>query len=157
MHSFNFLFLYSCEVICLQVQLRDRKILKLVLLYRNPHTPAAEDDLLYDTLEEIMYGRFECVIFGDFNLPYIDWATKTAVAPGKRLLDFAAQHNLVQRVLEPTREDHVLDLVLCTEAELIRGNVEVCDKLGSSDHRMVSFEIDAGSKSNQAVIMKPDF
>ena len=87
----------TCEVICLQVQLRDRKILKLVLVYRNPHTLAAEDDLLYDTLEEIMYGRFECVIFGDFNLPYIDWATKTAVAPGKRLVDFAAQHNLVQR------------------------------------------------------------
>ena len=104
-----------------------------------------------------MYGRFECVIFGDFNLPYIDWATKTAVAPGKRLVDFTAQHNLVQRVLEPTREDHVLDLVLCTEAGLIRGNVEVCDKLGSSDHRMVSFEIDAGSKNNQGVIMKPNF
>ena len=41
--------------------MRDRKILKLVLVYRNPHTPAAEDDLLYDTLEEIMYGRFKCV------------------------------------------------------------------------------------------------
>ena len=97
--------------------------------------------------------------FGDFNLPYIDWAAKTAVAPGKRLVDFAAQHNLVQRVLEPTREDHVLDLVLCTEAGLIRGNVEVCDKLGSSDHRMLSFEIDAGSKikNNQGVIMKPEF
>ena len=43
----------TCEVICLQVQLRDRKILKLVLVYRNPHTLAAEDDFLYDTLEEI--------------------------------------------------------------------------------------------------------
>ena len=60
-------------------------------------------------------------------------------------------------MLEPTREDHVLDLVLCTEAGLIRGNVEVCDKLGSSNHRMVSFEIDAGSKNNQRVIMKPNF
>ena len=70
----------TCEVICLQVQMRDRKILKLVLVYSNPHTLAAEDDLLYDSLEEIMYSRFECVIFGDFNLPYIDWATKTAVA-----------------------------------------------------------------------------
>ena len=104
-----------------------------------------------------MYGRFECVIFGDFNLLYIDWATKTAVAPGKRLVDFSAQHNLVQRVLELTMEDHVLDLVLCTEAGLIRGNVEVCDKLGSSDHRMVSFEILAGSKNIQRIIMTPDF
>ena len=75
----------------------------------------------------------------------------------KLLLDFSAQQNLVKRVLEPTREDHALDLVLCTEAGLIRGNVEVCDKLGSSDHRMVSFEIDAGSKINEGFIMKPDF
>ena len=146
----------TCEVICLQVQLRDLKILKLVQVYRNPHTLAVEDDLLHDTLEKIMHGSFKCVIFGDFNLPYIDWATKTAVAPGKLLVDFAAQHNLVQRMLEPTRENHVLDLVLCTEAGLILGNM-VRDKLGSSDHRMVSFEIDAGSKCSQGVIMKPDF
>ena len=64
---------------------------------------------------------------GDFNLSYIDWATKTAVSPVKRLVNFSAQHNLVQRVLEPTREDYVLDLVLCTAAGLIQGNVEVCD------------------------------
>ena len=60
-----------------------------------------------------MYCRFECVIFGDFNLPYIDWATKTAVAPGKRLVDSlccTTQSNAI--VLEPTREDKVLDLVL---------------------------------------------
>ena len=40
---------------------------------------------------------------------------------------------------------------------MARGNVEVCDKLGSSDHRMVSFEIDAGSKNNQGFIMKLGF
>ena len=57
----------------------------------------------------------------------------------------------------PGREDHVLDLVLRSKAGLIRGNVEVCDKLGSSDHLMVSLEIDAGSKNNQEVIMRPDF
>ena len=61
-------------------------ILKQVLVYRNPRTSAAEDELLYDTLEEIMYGRFECVIFVNFNLSCIDWATKTAVASGKRIV-----------------------------------------------------------------------
>ena len=61
-----------------------------------------------------------------------------------------------QSSAKPTREDHVPDLVLCTKAGLIRGNVEVCDKLGSSNHWMVSFEIDARSKNNQGVIKKPD-
>ena len=83
----------------LQVQLRDRKILKLVVvypLYRKTHTPAAESDLLYDILEEIMYGGSECVIFEDFKFGDVDstWlGHKDSSGPGQaisNLVDFAA-------------------------------------------------------------------
>ena len=147
----------NCEVVCVQIQPRDRSILKLVLVYRNPHTLAAEDEELYSILQEILDGRYEAIIFGDFNLPYVDWATGTAQAPGNKLVDFAAQNALVQRVLEPTRGDHVLDLVLCTEGGLIQGNVEVGNNLGTSDHKTVSFVINKGSKYSGGGVRKPDF
>ena len=122
-----------------------------MLVYRNPRTSSAEDYLLH-TLEEIMYGK--CLSVSSLTTLTCHTsikAKKTAVDPGNRLVDFDAQYNLMQRVLQPTREDHVLDLVLCTEARLIQGNVDLCDK-ESSDHRTVSFEINAGSKYSQELV-----
>ena len=138
----------NCEIICVQIQTRDRSVLKLVLVYRNPHMLAAEDELLYNTLQEILDGRYETIIFGDFNLPYIDWVTKTAQSPGNKLVDFATRNDIVQRMLEPTRGRHILDLVLCTEVGLIQGDVESGVNLGTSDHRTVHFVINKGSKYN---------
>ena len=81
----------------IQVDINPKKNtshVKLVLVYRNTTITAADDHAFYATLEEILPTQHECVIMGDFNLPYIDWSLLgPTLAPGSKLLEFIA-HNL---------------------------------------------------------------
>ena len=83
----------------------------MVLVYRNTTITAADDDAFYATLEEILLAQHECVIMGDFNLPYIDWSLQQATpAHRSKLLQFIAHDGLSQHVQEPTRQNNILDL-----------------------------------------------
>ena len=47
---------------------------------------------------------------------------------------------LTHHVLEPTRGDIVLDIVLSSQKELV-DNVKIHESLGNSDHNQVHFDI----------------
>ena len=47
---------------------------------------------------------------------------------------------LIQHVLEPTRGENVLDIVLSSQKELM-DNVKIHEPLGNSDHRQMHFDI----------------
>ena len=49
-------------------------------------------------------------------------------------------------MLEPTREDNVLDIVLSSQKELV-GNVKIHEPLGNSDHNQIHFDINVKSES----------
>ena len=85
----------------------------LVLVYRNTRIIAADDDVFYVILEEILLTQHECVIMGDFNLSYFDWSIQLQTpAAGSKLLQFIADNGLSQLVKEPTRQNNILDLVI---------------------------------------------
>ena len=46
----------------------------------------------------------------------------------------------IQHVLEPTRGENVLDIVLSSQKELM-DNVKIHEPLGNSDHRQIHFDI----------------
>ena len=71
------------------------------------------------------------IIMGDFNL-HIDWSNQ--VGHGIR------DSFLEQYVMELTREQAILDLVLCNETGIIN-DLSVRDPLRRSDHSMVEFKI----------------
>uniref|UniRef100_A0A4W3HJ83 B30.2/SPRY domain-containing protein n=1 Tax=Callorhinchus milii TaxID=7868 RepID=A0A4W3HJ83_CALMI len=80
------------------------------------------------------------LIVGDFNL-HIDWVNQI----GKRMIEeefieCIRDNYLDQCAEEPTREQAMLDLVLCNEAELIR-KLEIKAPRGQSDHNMMQFSI----------------
>ena len=110
------------------------------MVYRNGHILAEHDAQLYERLEEIVSSNHETIIFGNFNLPYIDWVSLTSQAPGNKLTEFIADKGIIQYVREPTRVNNILDLVKSTEERLV-GNILVGNKLGGADHNMVEFTI----------------
>ena len=82
----------------------------------------------------------EAVIVGDFNHETIDWEILEANAEGQRFLDTTGDLFLTQHVTEPTRGRNTMDLVCSTNPSQI-SNCKVTEKLATSDHNMVEFEI----------------
>ena len=92
MHCRPFVIIIMIQV---DINLKNTTHIKLVLVYPNPRTTAADDDVFYATLEKILLTQHECVIMGDFNLPHIDWSLKRPTpASGSKLLQFIADDGI---------------------------------------------------------------
>ena len=65
------------------------------------------------------------MIMGDFNHPGINWNYLESSADSEAILLLMQDCFLTQHVLEPTRGDNVLDLVLSSQKELINDLKEI--------------------------------
>jgi hypothetical protein len=54
------------------------------------------------------------------------------------MLEFINNNNLTQHVLEPTRQNNIIDLVISTEDDIVN-NITILEVLG--DHNMINFDI----------------
>ena len=63
---------------------------------------------------------------------------------------------LTQHVLEPTRGENVLDIVLSSQKELV-DNVKIFEPLGNSDHNQIHFYINVKSESKNKKTYKRNF
>ena len=59
---------------------------------------------------------------------------------------FIQESFLTQHVLEPTRGENVLDIVLSSQIELV-DNIKIHEPLGNSDHNQIHFDINVKSES----------
>ena len=113
--------------------------LVLTLIYRPPaQTVQIDNDIFYQISE--ISDTYDTVILGDFNLPVTKWGGSLTSHHGHDLYNNLKESSLFQFVQEPTRDNHVLDLVLATKEELIE-NLHVGDEFSTSDHREISFSI----------------
>ena len=118
-------------------------------VYRPPSAPFDKFDECLCIIQEFIdsvVGTPELHITGDFNLPFIDWSTRST-KPGTNitssdrsselaLLEFMSSNFLEQIVNEPTRNDqNILDLILSKNTDLIH-SVSVY-KTEKSDHDIV--------------------
>ena len=91
---------------------------------------------------------------GDFNL-HISWSHQVGQGSlEEEIIECIRDSFLEQYVMEPTREQAILDLVLCNETGIIN-DLAVRDPLGRSDHSMVEFKIQMERekvKSNTSVL-----
>jgi len=85
-------------------------------------------------------------IFGDFNLPNMDWQTQTPLSECrfKDLYNSFSENltnfNLEQMVKTPTRDRNILDLYLTNNPSVVH-NIQTLPSLGSSDHDIVQHEL----------------
>ena len=63
---------------------------------------------------------------------------------------------LTQHVLEPTRGENVLDIVLSSQKELV-DNVKIHEPLGNSDHNQIQFDISVKSVSKNKKTYRRNF
>ena len=78
---------------------------------------------------------------GDFNHGHICWKSLESIGGEDQQFIFLIQDNvLTQHVLEPTRGENVLDIVLSSQNELV-DNVKIHEPLGNSDHNQIHFDI----------------
>ncbi len=87
---------------------------------------------------------------GDFNHGHIKWDTlQSTGVEDQQLLCLIQDNFLTQHVLEPTRAERVLDIVLSSQKEFV-DNVVIQEPLGSSDHNQLHFCIKI--KSNKTKV-----
>ena len=83
---------------------------------------------------------------GDFNQGHIQWNSLESTGSEDQQFLFLIQDSfLTQHVLEPTRGENVLDIVLSSQKELV-DNVKIFEPLGNSNHNQIHFDININQK-----------
>ena len=109
------------EVLGAEVRGSEPKV-QVLVCYRPPKHPLDDDFALYETVSALVWEKTS-VLAGDFNCSGVDWETDLAMGEGLRLLDFEHNNFLSQKVREPTRGAYVLDLIFCSEDDLVSDEV----------------------------------
>ena len=146
--------LRDLEVITVSLKCRYTKLL-LSLIYRPPGQSDANDKTLYRELTNALNNK-NAVIMGDFNCPDLCNSIMPTNNESRNLLKFIEDNFLTQTVLEPTRGNNILDLVLTSNENFIE-NLFVREPLGNSDHNMIEFEINIKSESKVNCTKVPNF
>ena len=109
--------------------------LTIGLIYRSPNINEADNIKIQNAIKEVSKG--ECIIMGDFNHGHIQWKSLESTGGDDQQFLFLIQESfLTQHVLEPTRGENVLDIVLSSQKELV-DNVKIHETLGNSDHNQI--------------------
>ena len=94
---------------------------------------------------------------GFFNHGNIKWDTLQRTGVEDSMFLCLVQDNfLTQHVLEPTRAERALDIVLSSQKEFV-DNVEIQEPLGSSDHNQLHFNINIKSYKTKVKQCRRDF
>ena len=131
------------ESIYVDLYLHAKNKLRLALVYRTPGPMSTVNrDAFFADLSSQLSNRIPMILVGDFNCPTIDWENNrmfvSSTAIDQNLLDFCNENSLEQHVAEPTRLEHILDLVLTTRSDIV-DNVSVSTPFAGSDHSTVEF------------------
>ena len=85
-------------------------------------------------------NAFDCVIFGDFNLPVSTWGDALTSHSSHDFYNKLLESALSQHVRKPTRGNNALDLIFSTNDNLV-SDVNIGPEFSNSDHRIVAFHI----------------
>ena len=84
---------------------------------------------------------------GDFNHGHIQWKSLESTGGEDHQFLFLIQDSfLTQHVIEPTRGQNVLYIVLSSQNELV-DNVKIYERLGNSNHNQIHVDINVKSES----------
>ena len=143
------------ESLFLEIKDKNNKKLILGIIYRPPNQELCIDRELSELLMDIS-NVHESVFIGDFNLPCTHWGEPLLQNSGRFLYDSLLESSLNQLVSEPTRGNNILDLLLTTDANIIK-NLTISDLLSSSDHLSLEFDVAFNSDIKQSSVNLIDF
>ncbi len=115
-----------------------------------PKSQAADDIALFEEIRSVIQNN-HAVITGDFNCLSIGWTSMNGDREG---IEMAEDAFLTQTLIQPTRENNILDFVFASDPDLIRDLV-VGEKLGGCDHRLIRFNVRTKSHSPTTKLKYP--
>ncbi|CAB4040147.1 Hypothetical predicted protein, partial [Paramuricea clavata] len=137
----------DAEILACEVRPTQKKKILVLVFYRPPSTNHVYMNAFNKCLKNARVARFtQIVVLGDFNLPDMNWNTNSSTNNGTGQLydNFtkAIRDNFLwQLVDQPTRKEHILDLVLTNIPHKI-SNLEIFDDTISTDHKLIEFYLD---------------
>ena len=89
-------------------------------------------------------SHYLIILCGDFNLPTINWSVTfpTVSSPTANMMcELIRDNYLYQMVVDPTRNQNLLDLVLTNQPDIVK-NVQVVENLPLTDHDAIQLSLD---------------
>jgi hypothetical protein len=151
----------NCEAVCIDVVLIMNQRCRFVCIY-NPPSSAIDNQeckILRKLIQEFSSKLHPLFISGDFNFPNIDWlipATNGNICHDI-FLNTCLQQNLSQLVLEPTRLNNILDLVLTNHPSKVLDLHVSAPFASTCDHNTIEFTINVNPCTNKHTISKHNF
>jgi len=133
----------NCEILVCEVKTERSGKLALALCYRPPDFDRAQFNAhLEETLFSISADFATLLVFGDFNLPDIDWThPEHAHGTDVDFINLFASYAFIQRNSVPSNiHMHMLDLIFCNQDNLVK-NVMKVDCCFHTDHTILSFDL----------------
>ena len=130
------------EIVAIDIYDKLSKPMRIVCVYRPPDYCADDNVLLFSALKHLADNSARICFLGDFNLPDFNWIH--LVYPDNVLYnataDFICNQGLSQIVMQTTRGDSILDLVL-TSDPICCDSVQYIAPLANSDHCIVTWQL----------------
>ena len=142
-----------CEAIWCSLETQGSKII-VGVVYRCPSISNDEDTMLHKVITHVSRG--EWLIMGEFNQPDIRWNSLDNSTESAKFLLLVQNCFHTQHVLEPTRGDTELYLILSSHKELV-DNVTIVEPLGTSNHSQIHFNLIVKTGSRYYKQRKRDF
>jgi hypothetical protein len=118
----------------------------LGVCYRPPDSLKVNDEALYSLISRV--SRENVIIVGDFNFAELKWDVVDNLPDGHPFITCLQDNFLEQLVDEPTRGANFLDLILCSDINLVK-NVMVGKPFVTSDHQSIRFNLLVTKDINQ--------
>ena len=125
-------------------------------VYRKGTSTQDNNSALSHVLNTIKENYENFLIFGDFNLPNINWSTNLVANHthqyAAEFIEVLEQNFMHQHVNEPTRArgnntPSILDLIITADAQDVL-DMKVNSPLGASDHAVLTWEYILGTEHN---------
>ena len=98
------------------------------------------------------FPRHMIILTGDFNLPMIDWSIPKLKSNDKITVDILEcfLHNAFKQIVnKPTRNNNILDLVLCRNIDTLP-KIQIIPPIIYSNHEFLQFNIYIEIVSNRS-------
>lgn len=135
----------SYEILVCDVN-HDDNVFRVICVYRTPGCSASKSHQLTKAISDYSAINITTVLLGDFNLP--DLMSNRCGYISRCFSSVFETHGFEHLVLAPTRRNSVLDLLLCNKAGFV-SDVQIGPPIGSSDHAMVTFQMDLKHKNSE--------
>ena len=87
-------------------------------VYRSPNISIDENEKVQNAIKEV--SKRDCIIMGDFNHGRRQWKSlQSTGSEEQKVLNLVQDSFLTQHVLEPTRGENMLDIVLSSQKEFV--------------------------------------